>query len=562
MLRFSIIIFFLVGYFKPLIAQEVKEFNSYSSGELNSKKIHTDLWVRSVSAEMQNVIGPAVYDKPIMTKTFSANNDGSIFSTTTTFKAHNPDVPSLFMPSEELRLNGLDTTLIKTTTWTETALGGTLRVEEKSVAMGQLFYSVLYYDVERISVGESSTWVTKKMSFYTKDNQDGDEVFSYAIEYDIDTYFIPELSDIQIFYPEIRYFYSDNYETETGAIGRGIDKVAVTEHREINESADSIIFWRNFHFDVNGKDTTTLAYASFSSFEYRSIAESDTIKQTVYSMEFANSVSDEYFGYDSRTEGFIYAPADYLENPAQVFNRKVEFRTVYQPRIEGPVLQEFIGSGKSLANATNLEVDFSLTNKNVVIYDSFKRVIESYAPINGSFELRSRFEQFFTYQNNTARVDSAARYGFINGSFSLTDVTRNFLDNQTRDSLVVDYGNSSFITVNEYSNVYPEKLPLNNGETVSNEIIDHDVQSFELAQNFPNPFNPTTTIGYSIPKAGEVQIEIINVLGQKVYSLMNPFSQSGYHQIQIDASNWASGIYFYRVTSGNQSLTKKMLLLK
>jgi len=82
-----------------------------------------------------------------------------------------------------------------------------------------------------------------------------------------------------------------------------------------------------------------------------------------------------------------------------------------------------------------------------------------------------------------------------------------------------------------------------------------------LSQNYPNPFNPITTIKYSIPAASDVRLDIFNVLGQRITTLINEKQQSGEYSIIWDASNIASGIYFYRLTTKEKILTKKMVLL-
>jgi hypothetical protein len=86
--------------------------------------------------------------------------------------------------------------------------------------------------------------------------------------------------------------------------------------------------------------------------------------------------------------------------------------------------------------------------------------------------------------------------------------------------------------------------------------------SFELNQNYPNPFNPTTTITYSVPTNELVTLKVFNVLGQEVKTLVNTVQKAGFHKVSFDASSLASGIYMYKITSGNFVSTKKMLLLK
>ncbi len=85
---------------------------------------------------------------------------------------------------------------------------------------------------------------------------------------------------------------------------------------------------------------------------------------------------------------------------------------------------------------------------------------------------------------------------------------------------------------------------------------------FSLSQNYPNPFNPTTTIRFHIPEAGDVQLIIYDILGRKVVELMSGRLVSGVHQVEWDASKVSSGIYIYKLTSGGESLSKRMILLK
>lgn len=91
---------------------------------------------------------------------------------------------------------------------------------------------------------------------------------------------------------------------------------------------------------------------------------------------------------------------------------------------------------------------------------------------------------------------------------------------------------------------------------------DFSYYSFDLHQNYPNPFNPSTTICYSIPENGLVQLSIYNVLGQQVASLINKEQSKGNYKVEFDASSLSSGIYFYRLKSGNFVNTKKLLFLK
>ncbi|MBI2428903.1 MAG: T9SS type A sorting domain-containing protein [Ignavibacteriales bacterium] len=85
---------------------------------------------------------------------------------------------------------------------------------------------------------------------------------------------------------------------------------------------------------------------------------------------------------------------------------------------------------------------------------------------------------------------------------------------------------------------------------------------YALDQNYPNPFNPNTTISYSLPKDGIVVIKIYDALGREVRTLVNEFKSTGRYTADFDASRLASGIYIYKLVSGDYSAVKKMILLK
>ncbi len=88
------------------------------------------------------------------------------------------------------------------------------------------------------------------------------------------------------------------------------------------------------------------------------------------------------------------------------------------------------------------------------------------------------------------------------------------------------------------------------------------VRTYELRQNYPNPFNPVTTIEYSIATPGRVQVEIFNLLGQRVKTLVDQNQTAGSHKVKFDGADLSSGVYFYSIKSGEFFKTKKMILLK
>jgi len=87
-------------------------------------------------------------------------------------------------------------------------------------------------------------------------------------------------------------------------------------------------------------------------------------------------------------------------------------------------------------------------------------------------------------------------------------------------------------------------------------------KELKLNQNFPNPFNPSTKISFSLPESGNVKLAVYNILGEEMMVLVNEIKDSGFHTVDLDASNLASGIYLYRLEAENYVSTKKMTLVK
>jgi len=110
--------------------------------------------------------------------------------------------------------------------------------------------------------------------------------------------------------------------------------------------------------------------------------------------------------------------------------------------------------------------------------------------------------------------------------------------------------------------VYVDNVYLYKGMPVSIENPYEVPATFALDQNYPNPFNPSTNISYSIPENGKVSLEVYNIQGQKVTTLVNEQKSAGSYTVTFDASNLASGVYMYRLVSKNSVQVRKMLLIK
>lgn len=103
----------------------------------------------------------------------------------------------------------------------------------------------------------------------------------------------------------------------------------------------------------------------------------------------------------------------------------------------------------------------------------------------------------------------------------------------------------------------------NGGATfIEEEQIDKTPINFYLSQNFPNPFNPSTTIYYGIPEGSFVRLSVYNLLGEKVTELVNEYKDAGNYSINFNLENYNSGIYLYKLQADDFIQTKKMILLK
>jgi hypothetical protein len=134
------------------------------------------------------------------------------------------------------------------------------------------------------------------------------------------------------------------------------------------------------------------------------------------------------------------------------------------------------------------------------------------------------------------------------------------------------HGNSN--SPNNYS--FIDSKPLNGKSQYRLKQIDKDgafkytktvevasvILKYNLAQNYPNPFNPNTVIAYSIPASSHVIINVYNLIGQQIKTLVNEYQEAGSYKVNFDARSLSNGIYFYKIQSGNFVEIKKMLLLK
>ncbi len=140
--------------------------------------------------------------------------------------------------------------------------------------------------------------------------------------------------------------------------------------------------------------------------------------------------------------------------------------------------------------------------------------------------------------------------GFVNGKGTTTEVNNySFTDSK------VDAGNYSYRLMQKDFD----------GTFAYSQEVEVEVSlplEYSLEQNYPNPFNPTTTIRYAIPQDNYVSIKLYDVLGNEVMTLVNEQKQAGRYEMLFNASGIASGVYYYQITSGSFTQTRKLVIIK
>ncbi len=122
----------------------------------------------------------------------------------------------------------------------------------------------------------------------------------------------------------------------------------------------------------------------------------------------------------------------------------------------------------------------------------------------------------------------------------------------------VEQGGNGLASI--YGSLSVEYFPtINVGVDQNNDIVP---TNYALLQNYPNPFNPATTLEFYLPEAGHVNLDIYDILGSRVLSLIDDYQQAGRHRVVWDASGQPTGVYFYRIQAGDYRDTKSMLLVK
>lgn len=130
--------------------------------------------------------------------------------------------------------------------------------------------------------------------------------------------------------------------------------------------------------------------------------------------------------------------------------------------------------------------------------------------------------------------------------------------------VAIDNTNLSSVPSNqvETTGIMDPLYKVNSDSYANNNLSNKSVENFRLDDNYPNPFNPETNISFTLPEKSFVTLKVYDTLGREIKELVNDFKDKGNYKVTFDGSNLSSGIYYYKLTAGNNNSIKKMLLIK
>ncbi|KUG25540.1 hypothetical protein ASZ90_004638 [hydrocarbon metagenome] len=151
--------------------------------------------------------------------------------------------------------------------------------------------------------------------------------------------------------------------------------------------------------------------------------------------------------------------------------------------------------------------------------------------------------------------------------FNITDTLQNVIPvGELYKGKYVDVFSGDTVSFSDVSEIelssWGYKIFKQNSDITGINEQENIIVDYILEQNYPNPFNPTTKIRYSIPRSSHVSITVYDILGKHVETLVDNQHTSGVYEMEFDAKNLSSGIYFYRMISGNRIITNKLLLIR
>ncbi len=165
------------------------------------------------------------------------------------------------------------------------------------------------------------------------------------------------------------------------------------------------------------------------------------------------------------------------------------------------------------------------------------------------------------------KASEATTYLFGNNVNTMTFAYEGGIDNFYGIKITREFGFISWNSSSIFENYYKTLIGCELSDIVYGTLTEVSAETeklnrYSLKQNYPNPFNPTTMISWQSPQSGRQTLKVYNILGKEVATLVNEFRSAGNYEVNFDAGNLSSGVYFYKLQAGSFVETKKMILVK
>lgn len=329
----------------------------------------------------------------------------------------------------------------------------------------------------------------------------------------------------------------------------------------LNVPAESVEFtgiWK-FESSITGDTTWT------QSFEYASF--------------YSNSHTKEYEGGQFKVKGLL--ERNYAVPVIKIFDNPLSISVSGNYNFKYDFYDNFtVNTSSGIATSIVIENDYftekATLPEGVVSINSYNSEDIPEVDVRSDTERRGtavtkNYSTDYGWQNDSHSLDRTSGFymNFSNSNLSDKTVTKvsdavytyEYKDESfdVNTATVMDFHGHTLTT--ESTEEWFIKIKLNN-VTTSVELIDNNTPgNYSLSQNYPNPFNPATQIEFSIPERAKVTLEVFNIFGKRVASLVNEEMNKGVYKVDFDASAIPSGIYFYKLAAPNNVISKKMLVL-
>ena len=191
------------------------------------------------------------------------------------------------------------------------------------------------------------------------------------------------------------------------------------------------------------------------------------------------------------------------------------------------------------------------------VQDSFNRWCERSRAAPFNFKDITKADYYIKRVGGIVEPTVSMLMSAVNDSSSIFVAHKDSTPARSRDTIFV-----RFQTLDRFYSKWSSKIVPDSPWVDVKDITSEIPVNYGLSQNFPNPFNPSTTIKYALPQASHISLSVFNTLGQRVTLLVDGRQEVGYHEVNFDASGLTSGVYFYRLQAGDFVETKKLILMK